>query len=311
MVRGWRVVAVFILLSCALPLTALPQLAVLNVVLSAGIDPTVAGIITGKIEEPIVASGRFEVLDRSSVDQVLTEKEFQLSSGLVKAEEARQAGEYLGADLIVAGTVSRVGQTYALSAKMIDVATGKVVAQASAEKEGKIDVLLPLARQVGEQLAAKGPGGRATGGAREQPAEPAPAAPAAPPFFRHTALLGAGFTEVGAYDTVVIAAAYFFSLRPKVGLTANASFNLDGAYYSFNAGAFFTPFPALSVGITGGYASETYNEEYTWDTITASGFSIGPVLLLRIRRLAIGAGVVFVPGGDEILVFYGGVGFNF
>ena len=93
------------------------------------------------------------------MDQVLTEKEFQLSSGLVKPEEVRRAGEYLGADLVVAGTVSRVGQTYALSAKMIDVATGKVVAQASAEKEGKIDVLLPLARQVGEQLAARGPGG--------------------------------------------------------------------------------------------------------------------------------------------------------
>jgi len=307
MARGRCVVAVFILLSCALPLAALPQLAVLNVVLSAGIDPTVAGIITGKIEEPIVASGRFEVLDRSSVDQVLTEKEFQLSSGLVKPEEARRAGEYLGADLIVAGTVSRVGQTYALSAKMIDVATGKVVAQASAEKEGKIDVLLPLARQVGEQLAARGPGGQAAGGAREQPAEPAPAAP---PFFRHAVLLGAGFTEVGAYDTVVIAAAYFFSLLPMVGLTANASFNLDGDYYSLNAGAFFTPFPALSVGLTGGYASETYSEEYTGKTTTSSGFSLGPVLLLRLRRLALGAGVVWA-GGDETFVFYGGVGFCF
>jgi TolB-like protein len=311
MVRGWRIVStlVFLAVSCALPLAALPQLAVLNVVLSAGIDPTVAGIITGKIEEPIVASGRYEVLDRSNVDQVLTEKEFQLSSGLVKPEEVRRAGEYLGADLVVAGTVSRVGQTYALSAKMIDVATGKVIAQASAEKEGKIDVLLPLARQVGEQLAARGPAPQAA--VPEKPAAEPAAAPAKPSFYRHAALLGAGFTELGSNDTVILAAAYFFSLLPKVGLTANATFDLgEYTYYSFNAGAFFTPFPLLSVGLTGGYSHASYYDEVTSTSSSESGFSLGPVLLFRIRRLALGAGVVFVLSGDS-LVPYGGVGFCF
>jgi hypothetical protein len=131
-----------------------------------------------------VASGRYEVLDRSNVDQVLTEKEFQLSSGLVKPEEARQAGEYLGA----------------------------------------------------------------------------------------------GFAELGSSDTVILAAAYFFSLLPKVGLTANAAFDLgEATFYSIDAGAFFTPFP---------------------------------MLLFRIRRLALGAGVVFAFAGDNFVPF-GGIGFCF
>jgi hypothetical protein len=303
MARGWRIVPALVFLACALPLAALPQLAVLNVVLSPGIDPTVGGIITGKIEEPIVASGRYEVLDRSNVDQVLTEKEFQLSSGLVKPEEVRMAGEYLGADLVVAGTVSRVGQTYALSAKMIDVATGKVVAQASAEKEGKIDVLLPLARQVGEQLAARGPGGQAAG-APERPAEePAPVAPA---FYRHAALFEGGYIGVGD-DGMFLGMAYFFSLLPKVGLTASAGYGMSNGSYAINAGGFFTPFPQLSVGFTGGYTHAKPSSEYDTEI---SSFGIGPVVLVRIWRVAVGADLKYVvsAGGLYYLV---GVGFCF
>ena len=311
MVRGRRFATALVIVaaSCALPLAALPQLAVLNVVLSPGIDPTVSGIITGKIEEPIVASGRYEVLDRNNVDQVLTEKEFQLSSGIVKPEEVRQAGEYLGADLVVASTASRVGQTYALSAKMIDVATGKVIAQASAEKEGKIDVLLPLARQVGEQLAARGPAAQAA--IPEKPSEEPAAAPAKAPFYRHAALLGAGFTEVGTSDTIILAAAYFFSLLPKVGLTVNASFGIgDSSFYSLNAGAFFTPFPLLSVGLAGGYLHKEYYDVYASANVSESGFSLSPMVLFRIRRLALGAGVIIgISGGG--FVPYGGVGFCF
>jgi hypothetical protein len=132
---------------------ALPHLAVLEAVLDAGIDPAAGPLVTSKIEEAFVNSGKYTVLDRANIDRVLQEKEFQLSSGIVRNEEVRQAGEYLGADAVVVATVSRIGQTFVVSAKMIDVVSGEIAAQTSAEKAGRIDVLLEVARLVGGRLA--------------------------------------------------------------------------------------------------------------------------------------------------------------
>jgi len=134
---------------------AKPQVAVLDTILAVGMDKTVAAPITDKIIEELVNSGKYTVIDRANVEQVLREKEFQLSSGVVKNEEVRQAGEYLGADLVIASNASRVGSTYVISAKMIDVVTGEIVAQASSEQKGTIDVVLDVARTVGRQISGQ------------------------------------------------------------------------------------------------------------------------------------------------------------
>jgi TolB-like protein len=136
-----------------LAVQALPQLAVLDTVLAPGIDKSVVVPVTDKIIEELVHSKKYKVIDRSNVEQILKEKEFQLSSGVVRTEEVRQAGEYLGADLVVVASASRVGTTHVMTAKMIDVVSGEIVAQSSAEQKGAIDVLLDVARMVGRELA--------------------------------------------------------------------------------------------------------------------------------------------------------------
>ena len=137
----------------SLAATAAPQIAVLDTILAAGVDPAAGALVTSKIEEEFVNQKKYKVLDRANIERVLSEKEFQLSSGIVKNEEIRQAGEYLGADFVVVASVSRIGQTFMISAKMIDVSTGEIAAQTSAERAGKIDLLLEIAREVGVRLA--------------------------------------------------------------------------------------------------------------------------------------------------------------
>ncbi|MEE9307780.1 MAG: CsgG/HfaB family protein, partial [Spirochaetia bacterium] len=109
-------VALFLFL-CAAAVFSLPHVAVLNAILAPGIDPTVTVPVTDKIVEELVNSGKFVVIDRANVGQILQEKEFQLSSGIVRNEEIRQAGEYLGADFVIVANASRVGSTYVISAK--------------------------------------------------------------------------------------------------------------------------------------------------------------------------------------------------
>ena len=181
MFKTGKKLIVFILLFLAPAMMfALPQVAVLDTILSAGMDPAVKSPVTDKIVEELVKSGKYKVLDRANVAQVLKEKEFQLSSGLVGNEEIRRAGEYLGADLVVVASASRVGSTHVITVKMIDVLSGEITAQASGEMKGTIDVLLQIARTVGQRIAGVEVTVAATTPAAPAATTAAPAAPAAP-----------------------------------------------------------------------------------------------------------------------------------
>jgi TolB-like protein len=173
-----RLLVVILLVLCPMLASSLPQVAVLEAVLAAGIDPTVSGPVTDRVVEEMVSSGKFTVIDRENVEYVLREKEFQLSSGVVKDEEVRRAGEYLGADLVVVANLSRVGSTYTMSARMIDVVSGKITAQVSADMKGSIDVALELARLVGRQLA----GEKLPAALAAQEEKPTPEMPVADPL---------------------------------------------------------------------------------------------------------------------------------
>lgn len=153
--KSKTIAVALVLLLCATAVFSLPHIAVLDTVLAAGIDPAVVVPVTDKIIEELLNSGKYTVIDRANIEQILREKEFQLSSGVVRNEEVRRAGEYLGADFVVVANASRVGSTYVISAKMIDVVTGEIAAQSSTEKQGKIDVLLEIARVVGKQISGQ------------------------------------------------------------------------------------------------------------------------------------------------------------
>ena len=131
---------------------AVPQIAVLDTIMAPGLDGSAALPITERIIEELVGSGKYTILDRLHVAQVLNEKEFQLSSGIVKNEEMRQAGEYLGAEFVAIANASQVGTTFSIALKIVDVQTGKIVAQTSAEQKGGVEILLDLARAVGRQI---------------------------------------------------------------------------------------------------------------------------------------------------------------
>ncbi len=135
---------------------AAPKVAVLDAVLPERMDPNVAIGVTEKISEELVSSGRFTVLDRTTVGQSLKEIEFQMS-GMVSDEQIRKAGEQLnsrlGAAYVVVARVSQVGDTYFVTAKMIDIKTGEITAQASSEQEGKVAITLKIAQAVGKKLA--------------------------------------------------------------------------------------------------------------------------------------------------------------
>ena len=127
------------------------SMAIPNTVTAEGVYPALSVTIADKIAEELLASNLYEILDRSYVAQVLKEQEFQLS-GLVSEADVKKAGDFLGADYVCVSRISRIEMFYVISAKIINVETGLIIAQTSAEEEGSTAVIFELSSRVGKQL---------------------------------------------------------------------------------------------------------------------------------------------------------------
>ena len=150
--KGLFIILALCFFSTAMFVFSQPSIAFLDAVLDTGVDPAVQGPVTEKIIQELVASGKYTVLDRAHVAQVLREKQFQLS-GMVQDSEIKQAGVYLGAAFVGVSRVAKVGNMYFISAKIINVETGAIAAQTSGERQGNVEVVLAIATDVGRQLA--------------------------------------------------------------------------------------------------------------------------------------------------------------
>jgi curli biogenesis system outer membrane secretion channel CsgG len=69
---------------------------------------------------------KYDMLERSRIDQILQEQNFQLS-GLVSDETAVSIGKLLGANVIIIGDISGAGNTRRLVFRCLDVETEKIL----------------------------------------------------------------------------------------------------------------------------------------------------------------------------------------
>ena len=147
-----RAIATLAIAALAAIAWAQPKVAVLDAAIPKDMDTSVIVPVTDKITEALVSSERYTVLDRDNIDSVLKEREFQLSD-MVSDQDAAIAGKYLGADFVVIIKVQKIGDTYYVSGKMIDVKSGVIATESSAQREGKLSTLIGLAQEVGDNLS--------------------------------------------------------------------------------------------------------------------------------------------------------------
>ncbi len=186
--------ALLALLAPLVALSALPKIAVLDIGAQKGIDPSVIVPITETIMEEAVGVRAYVVLDRAYIEQILKEQEFD-TSAMVNDTQAAQAGQFLGADYVIAGKVQMLGDSYFLVAKMIEVRTGVIVSQSSARGDGKLTALLDMAQAIGKKLVAGSPIQPLAPAAAANPAAESGVASAGPAA---RASIGLSFPEFGA-----------------------------------------------------------------------------------------------------------------
>jgi len=91
-------------------------------------------------------------VERSKMDEILREQGFQ-QSGCTSTECAVQTGRLLGVERIVSGSVSRIGETWTVHARVIDVGTSEILKTAIVDQRGPVDDLLtPGMSQLAQKL---------------------------------------------------------------------------------------------------------------------------------------------------------------
>jgi TolB-like protein len=148
-------IAVAVALMAPLSALAAPRVAVLSPENRSG-DPRydyIGGIAYGLLLYDLSASGAVELVDRSAIDALLTERELSMSA--IAASPERAFDGIASADWIIAGEYVLLGADLRLTLKVVDVSSSKVLTFSDA---GSTENLIhALAESVVERLAGKRP----------------------------------------------------------------------------------------------------------------------------------------------------------
>jgi len=106
-----------------------------------GVSQIEARALTDRLVLELFKTGEFTVLEREMLDKIIDEQKFQLS-GCTSTECLIEIGRLANVQEIIAGSVSHVGSTYSISARLISIETGKIIRIASHDQRGEIDDLL-------------------------------------------------------------------------------------------------------------------------------------------------------------------------
>jgi len=145
-----------ILLIHIITINAQTPIAVLDF-LSNGLSENETKALTDRFRNELFQYKNFDIMERGYMEEILDEQGFQLS-GCTSDECVIEAGKLIGVEQMVGGSISRVGETYTIAARIISVETGKITNTATYDYTGEIDMLLKEGmKQVASELSYEKP----------------------------------------------------------------------------------------------------------------------------------------------------------
>lgn len=114
----------------------------LNSLLAQGITEHEAVTLTDVLRNELINTGKFQVMERGQMEEILKEQAFQMSGTCDEAACLVEMGQLLGIEQLFAGTIGKVGRAYSINVRIISVQTGKILKSVSHSYSGPIENLL-------------------------------------------------------------------------------------------------------------------------------------------------------------------------
>ncbi|MCX7918899.1 MAG: DUF1566 domain-containing protein [bacterium] len=103
--------------------TALSRVAVVDFeAIGSGVDREFGKGVAEILSSALIKSKKYRVIERSALLKVLKEQKLQMTD-LVDTKSAVEVGKFLGAETIVTGSIIKMGKSYTLTPRFIDVQT--------------------------------------------------------------------------------------------------------------------------------------------------------------------------------------------
>jgi len=112
-----------------------------------GIPASQLRALSDRLRHELFATGRFRVMERARMQDILKEQGFQVS-GCVSTECVVEAGQLIGVQRIVAGSLGKVGTVYTVNIRLINVETGEI--ERTAVKDCRCSIEDVLTRTLAE-----------------------------------------------------------------------------------------------------------------------------------------------------------------
>lgn len=129
-----------------------PTVAVLDLKVISGLTPEEASALTSKFRSALIQTRKYNVLERSDMEAILKEQDFSLSDNCNSAECAVQVGQLLAAEKMITGDIGKLGNTFTISVRIIDVSSSKIEDTQSAEYKGDPEGLIKTLDQMAQKL---------------------------------------------------------------------------------------------------------------------------------------------------------------
>ena len=102
-----------------------------------------ASALTDRLRTELFRTGKFRVLEREMMDEILKEQGMQ-QTGCTSTECIVEVGRIIGVEKMVGGSISKVGTVYSISAKIVSVETGEIIVTATYDHIGELGDLLRI-----------------------------------------------------------------------------------------------------------------------------------------------------------------------
>ena len=146
--------AIIITLMCATAAAAQKlTVSVMDLNVTEGLSAKEVVMLTDKLLNEFVNTGSYKVVERSKRDEILKEVGFQQSGACDQSSCLVQAGQQLGVQKMVGGTIGKMGSVFAVELRMMDVKTGEIDMAFSREYTGDVSALLKAMKEAAAEFS--------------------------------------------------------------------------------------------------------------------------------------------------------------
>ncbi len=128
------------------------NIAVIDLNSHGGLTQSEISALSDRLRSLLVRTNTFDVVDRGKMEEILKEQGFQMG-GCTSAECVVEAGQILGVEQMITGSIGKIGRLYTIDIILIDVQTAKIMKSITRDYQGEVEGLVALMQSITNELS--------------------------------------------------------------------------------------------------------------------------------------------------------------